>query len=129
MAIRLVFVFTFCITLFICLLSTHKVFAFANDIFSPNNTFAPVAPYATIQTGKGNISTEGNEDFISISHTYRIRQNGMIEQIRFYTDDISTTTNFKITIWRKTEGTFSLIDTSDNLVDQLKSNTINTVSL
>jgi lysophospholipase L1-like esterase len=97
----------------------------------PNTNIVRVAPYDTVAAGAGNIGpTTGQTSYnwLGYAHIYRIRQNGTITQVKFYTASLANVTGIFINIWRKTGTTYDLISTSANLLGSVSASTMNTVA-
>ena len=82
---------------------------------------------ATAGAGNGGASSQTRE-FFQIGQKLRFRQYGTLRQIKIYTSTVTNTTEFYITIWRGTPGSWTRVGTSENIRSQLANTTINTVT-
>lgn len=103
-----------------------------NDVYPRNTDLVCVGCYPEIVTDGPDFGTYGAEfrEFIFIGHQLKIRQNGTIEKVEFFVNDLTDTTGLFITIWRKVNpGSYDLVGITENLIGKLVEGEINEVLL
>ncbi len=114
------------------LLAGFPLSSFAYPTYIANSDLVIVGPYDTpASTGIswGANATNLTREFLTYGQKYRIRQNGSINRVYLYTNNVTGLTGFYIKIWRKVGATYNLIGTSDNIAGSLQAGSFNTVDL
>lgn len=91
-----------------------------------------VAPYDSAAAGAGNIGPIAGEtsyEWLGYAHHYRVRQNGSIVQVRFYTAALTGVTAINVKVWRKDGTTYDLVATSANLLSSVTASSLNSVTV
>ncbi|MCX6645290.1 MAG: GDSL-type esterase/lipase family protein [bacterium] len=102
-----------------------------NDVFPRNTDLVYVGGYPEIVTDGPDFGTYGAEfrEFLFNGHQLRIRQNGTIEKVEFYVNDLTDTDGFYITIWRKDGERYDRVGETENLIGKLTAGEINEITL
>lgn len=104
-------------------------------LLTANSVVTTVAPYTTlhpVSAGGGNFGPSAGEtslEFIDVGQLYRIRQSGLITQIKIYIPSLTGVNGFFFKVWRGNGTTYDLIGTSSNLFSGLIAGQINTITL
>lgn len=98
-----------------------------------NTDLVIVGPYDTAASGTANFGQDSGQtayEWITDGHKYRIRQNGTIEQVKFYFGAKTAVTSFTVGVWRlNAAGTFDQIGVSANLISSVTASSLNTLSV
>jgi lysophospholipase L1-like esterase len=102
-----------------------------NDVFPRNTDLVPVGCYPGIVTQGPGLGTNGEQirEFLFNGHQLRIRQNGTIEKVEFYVNDLTDTDGMFINIWRKNGSRYDRVGESENLAAKLVEGEINSIEL
>jgi lysophospholipase L1-like esterase len=102
-----------------------------NSVFPRNPDLVYVGGYPEIVTDGPDFGTYGASyrEFFFSGHQVRIRQNGTIEKVEFYVNDLTDTDGFYVTIWRKMGETYNRVGETENLVWKLVAGEVNDITL
>lgn len=109
----------------------NSITVIENDIFPRNTDLVYVGCYPEIATDGPDFGTNGEQfrEFLFKGHQLRIRQNGTIEKVEFYVNELADTDSLYITIWRKNSSRYDRVGETENLVGMLVEGEINEVAL
>ncbi len=100
--------------------------------YTANSDKVIVQPYDTARsnaTANWGMSGSGSLEFIGVGHRYRVRQDGTINRVRFYTVSKTGLSAAYVKVWRKNGSTYDLVGTSNNLVSDMTAASFNTIDL
>lgn len=93
------------------------------DRIGRNTNLVNVCPYDKVMAGPANFGGLGQQQsmsFLQYGHTYRVRQDGVIELVSLFLTNRAAIASFTLQVWREQpNGNFNLVSSTDNLASSL----------
>ncbi len=103
------------------------------SLLTPNPDLVPCTCYPDIVVAGALTGSQGQaqREFLFKGQQLRIREDGMIERVEFYVNDLADTDGVYVTIWRRNEdgSGYARVGESENLISRLVAGQVNEVDL